>query len=202
MLTEKAYAFEQMGNYGLFSFIRYIERMNRYQIDEGEVNLYSENENIVRVMTIHKSKGLEFPIVFVSGLGKQFNLSDQKGNILLNSRLGIGLEDFHPETRTKHSTLQRSAIALQNSLESRAEELRVLYVALTRAKEKLIMTGVVTDAAGMPEPEDIIPYADLTGARCYLDWILPARPEDRKILADSGELYRESPENTGRSAGR
>ena len=182
MLTEKAYAFEQMGNYGLFSFIRYIERMNRYQIDEGEVNLYSENENIVRVMTIHKSKGLEFPIVFVSGLGKQFNLSDQKGNILLNSRLGIGLEDFHPETRTKHSTLQRSAIALQNSLESRAEELRVLYVAMTRAKEKLIMTGVVTDAAGMPEPEDIIPYADLAGARCYLDWILPARPEDRKIL--------------------
>ena len=199
MLTEKAYAFEQTGNCGLFSFIRYIERMNRYQIDEGEVNLYSENENIVRVMTIHKSKGLEFQIVFVSGLGKQFNLSDQKGNVLLNSRLGIGLEDFHPETRIKHSTLQRSAIALQNSLESRAEELRVLYVALTRAKEKLVMTGVVADAAGLPEPEESIPYTKLTGARCYLDWILPARPEDRKILDTqivSGSFLKEEEERT------
>ncbi len=139
--------------------------------------------------SIHKSKGLEFPIVIVAGMGKKFNRQDSQGDVLMHASLGIGLESVDLETRTKCPTLIRNVIAREEVLESMGEELRVLYVALTRAKEKLIVTGTLKDPetkvreamnqalyhkenmAAHPTP---MSFGQLAGAKRYLDWILPA----------------------------
>lgn len=180
MLVEKAAAFEQTSYLGIFQFVRYIEQLHKYQVDAGEASLVNENDNSVRIMTIHKSKGLEFPVVFVAGLGRKFNQSDARQALVLHPVLGIGIDDIDPKCRTKSRTLYRQVLLLQNRLEGLGEELRVLYVALTRAKEKLILTagadnlaGTVCRAfeegyAGMPST------AYLSMANCYLDWIMCA----------------------------
>ena len=145
MLLEKARTFESSSYKGVFHFIRYVEQLQKYEIDYGEANTADEQSNTVRLMSIHKSKGLEFPIVIVAGMGKQFNRQDSKGDVLMHASLGIGLESVDLETRTKCPTLIRNVIAREEVLESMGEELRVLYVALTRAKEKLIVTGTLSD---------------------------------------------------------
>lgn len=180
MLLEKAIAFENTSYRGLFHFIRYIEKLQKYDVDFGEAEIVSENEEAVRIMSIHKSKGLEFPICFVAGLGKRFNRTDSRGRVILHPELGIGLEECDGKRRIKQTTFAKQVLAKQVDLENLGEELRVLYVALTRAKEKLILVGGVKKAEEkLEEYEDhtakeLLSYGWRTKASCYFDWILPA----------------------------
>ena len=176
MLVEKAAAFEKTGDTGLFNFIRYIERMQNYSVDDGEVSLFSEAEDIVRVTTIHKSKGLEYPVVIVSGLGKQFNTQDQKSPVLLHHLLGTGLYAVDRELRVRRPSLVRQAIRSACARDMLSEELRILYVAMTRAREKLILTGTIKNADQIPLSSEASGYHHLSGAHCPLDWILQAGP--------------------------
>ena len=136
--------FEATSYRGLFNFIRYIEQLQKYEVDFGEVNIYGESADTVRIMSIHKSKGLEFPVVFLSGMGKSFNQMDSRAALVLHSRMGIGADAIDPEHRVRQATLPRQIIRQSMKLENLAEELRVLYVAMTRPKEKLIMTGMAS----------------------------------------------------------
>ena len=142
MLVERASAFEGTSYKGLFNFVRYIEQLKKYDVDYGEAGILDEQSDTVRVMSIHKSKGLEFPIVFTAGMGKQFNTQDTRGSIVLHPEWGVGLDCIDLEQRTKSPTFLKKIIQEETALENLAEELRVLYVAMTRAKEKLILTGV------------------------------------------------------------
>ena len=144
-LQEKAVQYERNSYEGLFHFILYIAKLKESGNDAGNAKVLSENENIVRIMTIHKSKGLEFPIVFVSTLGKQFNAMDTKKNFVIHHDLGIGTAFIDLDYRIKTNTIARVAISSKMNVENISEELRVLYVALTRAKEKLILTGCVSN---------------------------------------------------------
>ncbi|MBD5530870.1 MAG: helicase-exonuclease AddAB subunit AddA [Lachnospiraceae bacterium] len=151
-LIEKAAAYEKTSFHGLFHFMRYIENLRKYEVDYGEADIADERADLVRIMTIHASKGLEFPICFVGGLGKQFNAQDEKKSIVHDAELGIGIDYVNPIARTKTRNLLKSVMNRKEKKERLGEELRVLYVALTRAKEKLIMTGTVKDA-GVYEEE-------------------------------------------------
>lgn len=146
MLVEKAIAYENTSYKGLFHFVRYIDELQKYDVDFGEADMVGENEDVVRIMSIHKSKGLEFPLVFVCGLGRNFNKQDTRSRMVLHPELGIGIDWIDGERRIKTPTILKRAIAKQIELENLGEELRVLYVALTRAKEKLILTGCRKDA--------------------------------------------------------
>ncbi|MBP5384993.1 MAG: UvrD-helicase domain-containing protein [Lachnospiraceae bacterium] len=145
MLLNRALEFEKTSYRGLFQFVRYIEYLKKMEIDYGEANLSGENENTVRLMSIHKSKGLEYPVVFLAGMHKQMNFSDASDNLVLDSDLGIGIRCVDSERRTKMQTIGRMAIGRKIRRENLAEEIRVLYVAMTRAREKLIMTGIAED---------------------------------------------------------
>lgn len=187
MLLEKATAYEKTSYKGLFHFVRYIDELQKYDVDFGEADMVGENEDVVRIMSIHKSKGLEFPIVIVSGMGKNFNKQDTRSKMVLHPELGIGLDYMDGKKRIKSPTIAKKAIAKQIDLENLGEELRVLYVALTRAKEKLILTGTLKDAPEKLEffrqqaalyahssDTTAIPYLTRESAAGYLDWILPA----------------------------
>lgn len=185
MLLEKAAAYEKTSYKGLFHFVRYIDELQKYDVDFGEADMVGENEDVVRIMSIHKSKGLEFPIVIVSGMGKNFNKQDTRSKMVLHPELGIGLDYMDGKKRIKSPTIAKKAIAKQIELENLGEELRVLYVALTRAKEKLILTGTLKDApekleffrqqANLSKAADRpLSYLTREGASGYLDWILPA----------------------------
>ena len=143
MLVEKAMDYEKTSYRGLFNFIRYIEHLQKYEVDYGEVNLADAGEGAVQIMTIHKSKGLEFPVVFASGMGKAFNFQDLNARLLIHPELGLGADAILPEKRIVASTLHKQIIRRELQKESLGEELRILYVALTRAKEKLFITGCV-----------------------------------------------------------
>ena len=189
MLVERAASFEGTSYKGLFNFVRYIEQLKKYDVDYGEAGILDEQSDTVRIMSIHKSKGLEFPIVFTAGMGKQFNTQDTRGSIVLHPEWGVGLDCIDLEQRTKSPTFLKKIIQEETALENLAEELRVLYVAMTRTKEKLILTGVceipeklrADDAGGKGadiedsyEDEEEIGLYQLEGARTCLDWILPA----------------------------
>ena len=183
MLVEKASAFEGTSYKGLFNFVRYIGQLKKYDVDYGEAGIMDEQADTVRIMSIHKSKGLEFPVVFVAGMGKTFNMQDTKGSVILHHEWGVGLDHINLERRTKKPTFLKKMIQEEQRLDTLAEEMRILYVALTRAKEKLIMTGCADTAAyGISEKETDIDGSSASfcgnvfrteGARCYLDWVLP-----------------------------
>ena len=143
MLMEKACAFEGTSYKGLFNFVRYIEQLKKYNVDYGEAGIMDEQADTVRLMSIHKSKGLEFPIVFVAGTGKKFNVTDLAGQVIIHARLGVGMDVVDLDRRTKIPSLVKKVIQKEAKLDNLGEELRVLYVALTRAKEKLILTGTL-----------------------------------------------------------
>ena len=206
MLVEKAMEYESTSYRGLFNFIRYLEQLQKYQVDFGEVNIAGENENTVRIMSIHKSKGLEFPVVFAAGMGKTFNMMDANAGLVLHPELGIGMQGIEPELRIKMPTLMRQVIQKQIRLENLGEELRVLYVALTRAKEKLILTGSHKNLQRCLEglhsllgrKEKRLPYGMLEGAQEYWGWVLPALARhpaltkwyrDREMGGSDGEFY-------------
>lgn len=189
MLVEKATAFEGTSYKGLFNFVRYIEQLKKYDVDYGEANIVDEQANTVRIMSIHKSKGLEFPIVFVAGMGKRFNTRDVSGSIIIHPEWGVGLDAVDLERRTKIPTFLKKMIQQEVKLENLGEELRVLYVALTRAKEKLILVGQLKDKQIRDVLETLeelqneyeteteiepLMFYQLSGAKTYFDWVLPA----------------------------
>lgn len=181
MLIEMAAAYEKTSYKGLFHFVRYIDIQQKYEIDYGEADTAGENDDVVRIMTIHKSKGLEFPVVFVSGLGKGFNTQDTKSDLVIHEKLGLGLVEKTKSPRTKRPSLIRNEIESRIKRENLGEELRVLYVALTRAKEKIILTGGLSNAQksfekyrGNVNANQPISFGQRERAGCYLDWVIPA----------------------------
>lgn len=184
MLAEKASAYEATSYRGVFHFIKYIAKLKRYNSDFGGASTKSEHGDTVRIMSIHKSKGLEFPIVFVAGMGKLFNKQDMRGKILIDSEYGIGTDYLDCEKRLKGPTLKKNVLKRRMDLEALGEELRVLYVAMTRAKEKLILTASDKNLEAkllkwnhIFSKDGKVPYTVLTMAGSYLDWILMSMAE-------------------------
>lgn len=181
MLIEKAVSYEKTSYKGLFHFVRYIEQLQKYEVDFGEADVIGENEDVVRLMTIHKSKGLEFPVVFVSGIAKQFNEMDSKDKMAIHPDMGLGLDEIQVAPRVKRKCLIRSEIADRIRRDNLGEELRVLYVAMTRAKEKLILSGTVKSKEALYDaymgnvlPKVPLSFSQRVRAKGYIDWIAPA----------------------------
>lgn len=182
MLVKRAIRFESTSYSGLFHFVRYIEKLHKYDVDFGEAAITAQDGNTVRIMSIHKSKGLEFPVVFVSGMGKSFNNQDARSKLLIHPDLGIGPDYMEYELRIKAPTLIKKVIQKELELDNLGEELRVLYVALTRAKEKLILTGGIKEpekkvnkwSEVLEREEETLNLLSLSSAKTYLDWIMPS----------------------------
>lgn len=192
LLFEYAQRFESAGYKGLFGFISYMRELRERGDDPGET--VSADDDAVRIMSIHKSKGLEFPVVFLADTAKKFNTMDAKKPLLIHPKLGIGAKRLDLVRRIEYPTLPRLAVAEAVNSENMAEEMRVLYVAMTRAREKLVITAAYSDAeremakllkdSSLPVPPQV-----LAGTHSMADWILlPAlsRPE-------SGDLRFSSP---------
>lgn len=191
-LHDRARQFEDTSFRGLFMFLRYLERLAENKSDLEGAKALNENADVVRIMSIHKSKGLEFPVVFIAGLGKEFNMQDTRQDITLHKDLGLGPVYIDPEKRIKYPTIAKLAIDNKLKYETLAEEMRVLYVAMTRAREKLILVGSLKNLqrkidswAQLLTTADLkIPASILSQAKGYLDWIGPAliRHRDSELL--------------------
>lgn len=186
-LYDRAKGYEASGFRGLFRFLRFVESLRDSNQDMPLANVVSEADNVVRLMTIHKSKGLEFPVVFLSGVQKGFNMMDLRSELLIDKNAGLGLKGYFPDIRVSFPTMPWFYIKDVKEAALKAEEERILYVALTRARDKLIMTGyfkgfknakgklstlgeLIKNAAsveGQQLPTDII-----TQANTYLDWLI------------------------------
>ena len=218
MLLTRAENFEKTSYFGLFHFIRYMEQVEKYDIDYGEANVQDENADTVRIMSIHKSKGLEFPICFVAGLSKKFNMQDTMKPVIMDMDYGIALDYVDIDSRVRGSTLKKAVLSGKLRRDSLGEELRVLYVAMTRPQEKLILTGSCKDAekvqrildeggAGLVTASDA-PYGPgrltftlRSEASGYLDWLLPAWAvcgQKVQILTASELLQEQMGEEQGR----
>ena len=145
MLFEKAKQYEKASFKGLFNFINFMDKVRLSSGDVGAAKLIGENDNVIRIMSIHKSKGLEFPVVFLCGTGRNINMQDLNKPILLHQDIGLGPKLINSEKRVEYNTLAKEAIKVRSRKETISEEMRILYVALTRAKEKLIITGLSKD---------------------------------------------------------
>lgn len=176
MLLKKAEDYEKTVFKGLFYFNRYMKQLKSYEIEMGEAGTSMEEEDVVKIMTLHKSKGLEFPVVFVSGLSKKFNRMDLNKAVLCHPELGIGMECVNTTLRFHHPSLMKKAIQEKVWKDTLEEEMRILYVAMTRAKRKLILTGVIKSEeleAGMRASIQ----AQKWRAGSMMDWILPVMAE-------------------------
>lgn len=204
VLLERAAGYGKSSYSGLFNFLRYIERLKKFDEDFAEGAASLDNENLVRIMSIHKSKGLEFPIVILAGAHKSINFMDATAPVLVDQNLGIAVDYVDLERRTKTPTIIKGAMARRIVRESISEEERLLYVAMTRAREKLIITGVVKDAdktlekyrgsAKQLEADGMLSYADSENIKNYLDMIMPVCLMDSdklkgsfKVMVDAGE---------------
>ncbi len=200
LLHDYARRFEQNGFRGLSAFVRYIDRLEQQKMDMAPASLVSEHADVVRIISIHHSKGLEFPIVFLAGLGNQFNPDSTRGDMLLHADLGIGLVRRETDTLKQYRTVPWQGVALAIQKSERTEELRVLYVAMTRAKEKLVLAISTKNPAArlsrlastIGDGETLSPFHVLS-ARCMGDWILSAalrHPSGGQLrqLADFEEL--------------
>ena len=181
MLVERAASYESGSFKGLFHFIKYIEQLKRYNSDFGEASAISEQDNTVRIVSIHKSKGLEYPIVILAGMAKSFNKMDARGKLLIDGDFGVASDYLDIETRLKAVTLKKNVLKRKSELDSLGEELRILYVAMTRAKEKLIMTAAdryldsrLEKWSAAPGEGRQAPFTLLSSAGSYLDWVVMA----------------------------
>ncbi len=206
MLFEKAKQFENARFKGLFNFINFIDRLKNNNGDLSSAKLIGENENVIRIMSIHKSKGLEFPVVFLCGTGKGFNMRDLNESILLHQELGIGPKLIDFERRIEYDTLAKEAIKLKIKLETLSEEQRILYVALTRAREKLIITGINKDLEKdfkqkrellqiYNENTNIIDYKLVKKYKTYLDWLELVYLKNEDTIKNIATLYIHSKED-------
>ena len=199
ILFEKAKQYEKASFKGLFHFIHFIEKLHTSSGDFGSAKLIGENENVVRIMSIHKSKGLEFPVVFLCGTGKQVNMQDLTQNIVLHQELGFGPKYKNVDTKVEYNTLAKEAIKLRTQVETLSEEMRVLYVALTRAREKLIITGLDKKTnKSLEEKEKLLsmyPYNGRLDSKLvkkykrYLDWIELVYLQNKEVSKEYMELY-------------
>lgn len=181
MLFERAKQYEEASFKGVFNFIRFIDKLRTSSGDLSAAKLIGENENVIRIMSIHKSKGLEFPVVFLCGTGKQFNMRDLNNTILLHQEIGLGPQYINYERKIEYSTAAKEAIRNVSKIENLSEEMRVLYVALTRSKEKLIVTGISKDTQKeLEEKQDLLNSYETNGKinpfilrkyKSYLDWL-------------------------------
>ncbi len=212
MLVDRAAAYEKTNFRGLFRFLRFVERMQEMDTDLAAARVLGESENVVRIMSIHKSKGLEFPVVFVASLGRKFNLRDASmPPVLIHRELGLGPYRVMQEEPLRYPTVARYAISHVLQRESKAEELRILYVALTRARERLILIGTAGKQSQLEKKaQQWCRYADsgqahlpdhaVLGAGCYLDWILPAvarHPDGAPLREITGASFQAAPEPEG-----
>lgn len=179
MLFEKARQYETASFKGLFNFVNFIDKLKVSNSDTDSAKLIGENENVIRIMSIHKSKGLEFPVVFLCGTGKKFNLQDLNDNILLHQDIGFGPKYIDCDRRIEYNTMAKTAITYKSQVETISEEMRILYVALTRAKEKLIITGLSKDIQkDFSKKHDLLEMYNtkkispniLKNYKSYLDW--------------------------------
>ncbi|TCI23604.1 helicase-exonuclease AddAB subunit AddA [Exiguobacterium sp. SL-9] len=180
-LYDRALSYERSGYRGLYRFLRVMDRLQDNGEDLSEARSLGEEENVVRIMTVHKSKGLEFPVTIVAQLGKQFNKRDQMQRVIFHKRYGISLDAIDVVTRTKTETFVKEMIRRDLDATMKAEEMRVLYVALTRAKEKLILVGTIKEPGKQigqwlhVEQTGVTLSADARReAKTYLDWVAPA----------------------------
>ena len=199
VLFERAKKYETASFKGLYNFINFIEKLRLSTGDMGAAKIIGENDNVVRIMSIHKSKGLEFPVVFLSSTGKQINFMDLNDNILLHQELGIGVKYIDYEKQVQYDTLTKYAIRNQILKETLSEEMRILYVALTRAKEKLIITGISKDyekeinniniqIERYKKNNNKINYILLKKYKRYLDWILLVYEYERQNIENLANL--------------
>ncbi len=216
VLLERAAGYGKSSYSGLFNFLRYIERLKKFDEDFAEGAASLDNENLVRIMSIHKSKGLEFPIVILAGAHKNINFMDATAPVLVDQNLGIAVDYVDLERRTKTPTIIKGAMAKRIVRESIAEEERLLYVAMTRAREKLIITGVVKDADKTLDKyrakseelatDGTLSYADSENIKNYLDMIMPVCLMDSdklkgsfKVMVDAVEDSEADAAETGNS---
>ena len=203
MLKTKAVAYDETSYKGLFNFVRYVQRIKEMESDEGESALQGEEENVVKIMTIHKSKGLQFPIVFVCDCARKMREFPDK--IVMNDQGELGIDCIDPILGTQAETLYKKAIRLENRREAVAEELRILYVALTRAEEKLFMTArsrkmeekVLTFRANRLSQNRVLSYARLMESPSFFDWIGYTVGRNKAFAAVAGEPAYEMPEENG-----
>ncbi len=179
-LHERARQFGRFARQGLHRFLRFIEQLEQRGYDPGIAPALSEADNVVRIMSIHRSKGLEFPVVILPDLGKRFNLEDARRTMMFDRQRHIGLPVVDLELGVRYPTLSSVAVADEVARRIRAEEMRICYVAMTRARERLILIGT-TPLAGLERQRqrgriarDSVPLIDLLGASTTLDWFLPA----------------------------
>lgn len=201
ILFQRAKQYEETSFKGLFNFINFIDKLRRSSGDMGSAKILGENEDVVRIMSIHKSKGLEFPVVFLCGSGKQFNLMDLNNNILYHDELGLGPDYVDIDKRFSLSTIAKEAIKQKIKLETLSEEMRILYVAFTRAKEKLIITGSTKSVDKLASKcclsasfssNNILP-SEVIKAKSYLEWICLALCKHRdgevlRSISDSKDI--------------
>ena len=190
-LLEDAKQFEKGSYSGLFHFIRYIEKVKKQEQDQGEATVFSEKDDLLRIMSIHHSKGLQFKVVFLSQLHKTFNKMDSKAKMLMDAELGLAADYLDLETRIKYPSLHKIAIKEKGERESLGEELRVLYVAMTRAEEKLILTGICKNEEDLIKKfpvQERLSLEDIRGATSYLAWILMAYSRSFFESTKTGEI--------------
>ena len=187
MLLVRAAAYEKSSYFGLYHFLRYMEQLEKYEVDYGEAGLLDENADVVRLMSIHKSKGLEFPVCFVCGLSKHFQTRDASAHLVVDMDAGIGVDYVDPGLRVRGKDVRRKVVADKIRRDNLAEELRILYVAMTRAKEKLILTGTLKSAEKtamslLPlraREELLLPYERFLSASSFLDLVLAALAQNQ-----------------------
>ncbi|MBP5493715.1 MAG: helicase-exonuclease AddAB subunit AddA [Lachnospiraceae bacterium] len=184
LLVETADEYEEQGIYCIHDFVKYTEKLKAKQ-DMGEANMLDENADVVQILTVHKSKGLEYPICFVSGLHTKFRYSSD--TILMDDELGIGGDTFNLEKRIKGTSPVREAIYAKEKVNSLGEEIRVLYVAMTRAREKLILTGMLEEEI---EAKDKLSFANIMDSASFMKLIFP-------IISESPELFEVKKVNPG-----
>ncbi|MBQ3546704.1 MAG: helicase-exonuclease AddAB subunit AddA [Lachnospiraceae bacterium] len=191
MLKQKAADYETGSYKGLFNFVRYIEKMNKYNIDMGEASLISENDNTVKVMSIHKSKGLEFPVVFIANVKKKFNFMDASKKAVILDDMGVGIEYFDDDTRIVSKSFAKEAISEKIRLNVIEEELRIFYVACTRARDKLIFTtsGKSLEdfekvSVAIEEDREYLGYGNVCNIKSYFDILAMTLRNNKNILAN------------------
>ncbi|MDY3928633.1 MAG: UvrD-helicase domain-containing protein [Clostridia bacterium] len=210
LLFSRAKQFEESGYKGLFNFIRYISKLKKREEDMSQAVMFGENSDTVKIMTIHKSKGLEFPVVFLCGTSKEPNNEDIKGRVIIDKKAGLGMDNINYEKSSYSETLSKLAVKLNILKENRSEEARKLYVALTRAKEKLIVTAVCNFSSKKGELSDrkkwetaFLENGDMNphytaGVNRFIDWTAPVAMKNSKNWIYGEISYNEAaaPEKT------
>ncbi|MBE5870404.1 MAG: helicase-exonuclease AddAB subunit AddA [Lachnospiraceae bacterium] len=181
MLLQRAVDFEKTSYHGLYSFIHYMEKLQKYEVDFGEADQMAEDADVVRIMSIHKSKGLEFPICFMAGMAKKINLLDLRGILFMDVDYGLAVPVIDCNNRVKRKSLRKEILAQKMKLDTLGEELRILYVGMTRAREKLFLCGAVADYEKLVTKWEAVsmgggtvPFSRLSSMQSHLEYVVSA----------------------------